>query len=176
MKSVLVLNATYQPLNIVRFQRAINLLDQGKAVSLDGSGHFIHFNSRPKIEIPYVVLLTYVVKQHKVKPANYSKRGVMVRDNYTCAYCGKKATTIDHVIPQDLGGATTFDNCVACCLSCNSKKANKTLEQLGWKLRKNELKTPSHLSVMLNRAPAGTEQRDAWAEYIYMYEPSLALV
>lgn len=53
-----------------------------------------------------------------------------------CRYCGsRKDLTMDHVHPASKGGGWEWENLVTCCFSCNSKKGDKTLEQLGWKLR-----------------------------------------
>src|SRR5260221_2461134 len=59
----------------------------------------------------------------------------MRRDNYLCAYCGTKAETIDHVIPRSRGGAHAWENCVASCMRCNHRKADRLIEELGWSLR-----------------------------------------
>lgn len=72
----------------------------------------------------------YDDKRHRV----FSKKGVLKRDNYLCAYCSEKATTIDHVVPRALGGLSTWMNCVAACIPCNSKKSHKTLDEAGMTL------------------------------------------
>jgi hypothetical protein len=62
----------------------------------------------------------------------FSKKGVLRRDGYQCAYCnGNKATTIDHLLPRARGGKSTWLNCVAACQPCNSRKADKLLEDSG---------------------------------------------
>lgn len=171
MQSVLVLSASFQPLSIVSAKRAVQLMQEQKANPLDMSGRFLH-SATQSIEIPYVVLLTYMVKQGDTTRTGFSRQGVLVRDNFECIYCGEHATTIDHVVPRALGGKSTYDNCVAACLSCNSKKANKTLSQMGWNVPDRTLKTPSHLAKMLTKA---TEENklNAWKNYIYMYDPRL---
>jgi 5-methylcytosine-specific restriction endonuclease McrA len=63
-----------------------------------------------------------------------TRAGVLRRDGRRCAYCGKRADTIDHVVPRSRGGAHTWDNCVAACRTCNSKKADRLIEELGWTL------------------------------------------
>jgi len=59
----------------------------------------------------------------------------MRRDNYLCAYCGSSADTIDHVVPRSRGGAHVWENCVASCTRCNHRKADRLIEEIGWKLR-----------------------------------------
>jgi 5-methylcytosine-specific restriction endonuclease McrA len=168
MQSVLVLNATYQPLSIVPAKRAIQLMLAGKATPLDGSGRYFSSSSE-RIEVPYVILMSRVVKQGKARKPGWSRHGVLARDNYSCVYCGNTATTIDHVIPQSQGGPTSYENCVAACQPCNSKKANRTLKQLGWTIPKKELKAPSHISRMLSRASSNPHQYEAWKTYINMF-------
>jgi 5-methylcytosine-specific restriction endonuclease McrA len=171
MQSVLVLNATYQPLSVVPAKRAIHLMKADKATALDGSGRFFTSPSE-SIEIPYVILLKKVVKQGKTREPGFSRRGVLARDNHSCVYCGKPANTIDHVFPRSLGGKDTYDNCVAACVACNSKKANKTLEQMGWALPKKPSKSPTHLTKLLAQARRHEHQFSAWRPYIALYEPS----
>jgi 5-methylcytosine-specific restriction endonuclease McrA len=63
-----------------------------------------------------------------------TRAGVLRRDGRRCVYCGRRADTIDHVVPRSRGGTHTWDNCVAACRLCNSRKADRLLEELGWKL------------------------------------------
>ena len=66
----------------------------------------------------------------------YSKRNIMVRDDHKCVYCGtEKELTIDHVIPISQGGKTSFENCVAACKTCNSKKGSRTPSEAKMYLR-----------------------------------------
>jgi len=69
-------------------------------------------------------------------PATFlvSRRGVLRRDGYRCAYCNRSADTIDHVQPKSRGGRDTWQNLVACCLNCNNKKGDRTLTEIGWHL------------------------------------------
>jgi len=64
----------------------------------------------------------------------HGTRGVLRRDNWRCQYCGKKATTVDHIVPRCQGGPTTWSNLAACCLSCNQFKSGRSPEQAGMKL------------------------------------------
>jgi 5-methylcytosine-specific restriction endonuclease McrA len=65
-----------------------------------------------------------------------NRANIMLRDRYACQYCGSnRELTIDHVVAQSKGGGNTWTNLVACCAACNSKKGDKSLEQLRWKLR-----------------------------------------
>lgn len=167
MESTLVLNASYEPLGIVSARSAINKILANKAVAIDNSEKIFHHaddNGSP-VYVPYVVLMTYMVNpKHSFGPKSFSRRGILARDKFTCAYCGKPGTTIDHVLPRALGGQNSYENCVTACLSCNSKKASKTLEQLGWSLPFKP-EAPSRYESFLFKA-SGEPLKKAWATYI----------
>jgi 5-methylcytosine-specific restriction endonuclease McrA len=65
----------------------------------------------------------------------YSRNGVLARDRHCCAYCGRRASTIDHVVPRSRGGDTSWTNTVACCLPCNQRKASRTPGEASMSLR-----------------------------------------
>ena len=69
----------------------------------------------------------------------FSRRNVAKRDHHTCQYCGAQPgweqVTIDHVVPRSQGGASSWTNCVAACVACNARKADRTPEQAGMRLR-----------------------------------------
>lgn len=172
MKSSLLLNATFEPISVIPATRAITLLVNDEAFSLDDSDTIFH-SQHMSVAVPYVLTLkNYVNKSVYATTAKFSKRGVLVRDNFTCAYCGNYADTIDHVIPRKDGGLSTYDNCVAACKSCNHKKGHKSLTQMNWTIGE-ELKAPSPLAKMLSRSLKNESQFNAWSKYIYMFEPNL---
>ena len=83
-----------------------------------------------------IELIKYIFPKWKYnrKPIHYSRKGVLERDGYICAYCHEYANTIDHVIPKCDGGGSSWLNTVACCRQCNTKKAGRTPEKAGMKL------------------------------------------
>ena len=87
--------------------------------------------------VPSIVRLKTYAPRH-IKKRRYCRSGIFKRDKYTCQYCEKSfhpnSLTIDHVVPKDMGGKTTWENCVASCHLCNNKKANKTPKMAGMKL------------------------------------------
>lgn len=173
MQSTLVLNASHEPLTVVPASRAITLLLQGKAVSLDDSERTFR-SAHSEIPVPYVIRLNYMVKRGARK-VSFSRRGVLVRDRFTCVYCKGYANTIDHVKPQSKGGLSTYDNCVAACRRCNSKKDDKSLEEMGWTLNMRPY-VPSWYMMAFNKAPANSEQRRVWGEHIALFDPKVALM
>lgn len=175
LASTMILNASYEPLTIVSAKRAVTLLLNGKAVSVEDGPHVFRSNDL-EIQVPYVIKLTYFVQRKAfLKPAKYSKATVLVRDGHSCAYCGRHATTIDHIIPRKHGGLSTYENCVAACTRCNSKKADKLLKEVGYQLLLKPY-APSPYSTLLSRVKAQTEVFDAWSKYVFMYQPELAEV
>jgi len=133
MGGVLLLNATYEPMRVLPLKRAIVLVLQEKAEIVEDEGGVIR-SENLSITLPKVIRLLYYVKIPYRKKVPLSNRTVLVRDKFKCAYCGQKATTIDHVWPKSLDGAHDWTNVVAACQPCNQKKGNRTLDQLGWTL------------------------------------------
>jgi len=134
--AVLLLNSTYEPLNVINFKRAVRLLIGGKADSIEGSGTDIRSGSS-SMRIPDVLRLTYFVHR-PIQRVKFTKYAVFLRDNFTCQYCGvrTKELTIDHVIPKVRGGETIWTNVVACCKRCNNSKGDKTVKEAGFMLKR----------------------------------------
>lgn len=164
MESTLLLNASFEPLDIISARRAVTKILNGKAIPVDNSPKFFHAENE-MLPIPYVAQMTYMVTRKRRGRIGFSRRGVLLRDNYTCAYCGKRADTIDHVIPKALGGTNSYENCVAACYTCNNKKSDTTLEKMGWSLGFRPA-TPSPYSLLLERSKPDDATRLVWMEYI----------
>ncbi|MFW0784591.1 HNH endonuclease [Gordonia sp. CPCC 206044] len=163
-RRVLLLNATYEPLTAISVRRAIVLLlrERADVVHADDHGLAVH-SADVSIPVPSVIRLRSFVKVPYRAVVPMSRAALMHRDRFRCGYCTAKATTIDHVVPRSRGGSHTWDNCVACCASCNHRKADRLLTELGWKLR------------VVPTAPKGRHWRllatvkeiePAWAQYI----------
>ena len=138
MSSVLVLNATYEPLSVVSTRRAVVLLLKEKAEILEAAERELHA-ANVSMPVPLVIRLVYYVRvPHKLN-VPLTRRTVMLRDNYSCQYCGaqlaKSDLTIDHVVPRVRGGETTWENVVCACKQCNLRKGSKPPEQAGMRLR-----------------------------------------
>jgi len=130
----LVLNATYEPLCVVPIRRAVVLVLKQKAEILHEDGGALH-SERVTIPIPSVIRLKYFVKVPLRARASLSRRAVFIRDSHTCQYCGGGAENVDHVIPRSRGGTHTWDNVVAACKRCNSRKENRLPHEVGLHLR-----------------------------------------
>ncbi|GAA1347955.1 HNH endonuclease [Arthrobacter roseus] len=130
----LVLNAGYEPLAVVTFRRAIVLVLTGKASVIAEEDEPV-VGPNEILARPSVILLNRYVRVPHRSGTEVSRRGVLRRDNHLCAYCGKPASTLDHVFPRSRGGGDSWENLVACCLPCNNLKGNRTLVEIGWQLR-----------------------------------------
>lgn len=146
MKRVLILNATYEPFDIVSWKTAMKKLhsDKDTVYVVEWYDWTISDTMGREYEVPAVMVLKdYVETAHKMAP--YSKANVYARDKYRCQYCGnrfkRRELTVDHVIPrsrwEELGDGktpTTFDNIVTACRPCNYKKGDKTIKEANMKL------------------------------------------
>ena len=132
MSSVTLLNASYEPLGAVSFKHAVRMLFREVATVEEGhDDRMIGPHPWPKV----IRLVRYVAAKWMYRPAGYTRAGVLKRDRHRCAYCGGRATTIDHVLPASRGGTWSWLNTVAACGACNSRKSNRTPREAGMRLR-----------------------------------------
>lgn len=167
MDRTLILDSSYQPVQIVSWQRAVALLFLGKCEIISEYDGFVRSTSIV-IKIPAVVRLLAAFRRHK-KPVKFSRINIYGRDKYSCQYCGAKKSigelTYDHVVPRSRGGKTTWTNIATCCSDCNRKKANRTPEQAGMRLLKQPV-APTATPVLVV-AVSRTSVPDAWRDYLY---------
>ena len=128
MERCVILNGDYSFLNVVNWKRAVCLLLKGKTEVLKFSNKEVRDSEGNVVtKVPLVMKLIKFIRTIYRNKVPFSKNNVFTRDGYKCAYCGSKGTlTIDHVIPQAMGGKTNFENCVAACRPCNHKKGRRT--------------------------------------------------
>ena len=141
-----MLNASYQPLCVVPTRRALVLALKGKAEVVHTNGHIFR-SEHIEMRAPSVVRLNYFVKVPFRARSSLSRRAVFVRDNFECQYCGRPAENVDHIVPRSRGGAHTWDNVVAACRPCNSRKENRSPADVGLSLRHPP--RPPHDSVWI---------------------------
>ena len=135
MSRALVLNASFEPLCVVSTRRALVLVLDDKAELLHAGDGAFH-SQRASYPEPSVVRLSYYVKVPYQARIALNRRAVFARDGHRCQYCGATAENIDHVIPRSRGGPHTWENVVAACRPCNSRKQDRFLEDSGMKLRR----------------------------------------
>lgn len=147
--TVLVLNSSYEPLNITSWKRAVVLLLKQKAQILS---HRV------------IRLLNYVkVPLSKIISYHPSRSLIYKRDGHKCQYCGAtRHLTIDHVIPKSKGGEDTWENLVVACNKCNTKKSDTLLEQTGMKLMKKPRAPYNKMQFVLTNS-----EISEWKEYTF---------
>jgi len=164
---VLVLNASFEPLNVINWRRAVKLVVLKKVEVLQESERVVR-SARMAVRVPAVVRIVRFVHFHRWD-VKLSRENIYARDKYRCQYCGEelrsKELTCDHVVPRSKGGATEWVNVVTCCPGCNRKKGGKTPEEAGLSLLKNPAR-PSWLVGFQTRFTA-TDPPAAWREYLY---------
>ena len=138
MEQTLLLNATYEPLKVVHWQKAITLWCQGKVEVISDvrpGGPLVSFSFR----LPSVIrLLRYIKIKRQIDYVPFSRANIYARDEHTCQYCAEALPsadlTFDHVVPVAQGGRKDWENIVTCCIPCNRRKGGRTPEQAGMHL------------------------------------------
>lgn len=135
MSRTLVLNASYEPLCVVTLHRAAVLVLLEKAEPVEIAEQPLRSTSTVVVA-PKVIRLKKMVRVPYRSTTRVTKRTVLLRDGYQCAYCTKRrGETVDHILPTSRGGTNTWDNVVAACKVCNGRKADRTPEEAGMTLR-----------------------------------------
>ncbi len=167
MNRVLVLNATYEPLSIISVQRAVVLLLKEKAELIEATEQRLHA-ARTSLPVPLVIRLVYYVRIPRQIVIAPTRHGVMLRDNYTCQYCGaapgRPHLSLDHVLPRSRGGLTAWENVVTACKACNVRKGDRTPEEAGMVLRRHPCR-PHYVAFLLL---AQARQQDVWHKYVFV--------
>src|SRR5271154_1827162 len=132
---VLVLNATFEPINVCTVRRAVVLLLKEKAEMIERGEWQLHSANATMARPMVIRLVTYVRIPRDTHRRKITRRAVFARDDWTCQYCGARSQlTVDHVVPRSKGGSSTWDNIVASCAPCNRRKGNALPRQAGMRL------------------------------------------
>lgn len=166
MERTLLLSQGYEPLATISWQRAISLLTLGKVEVVEEYDR--ELRSRYLIiKMPAVVRLITAFRRHKQK-VKFSRHNILARDRWKCQYCGIKVKTqdmtMDHVVPRSQGGVTCWENIVTSCEPCNAKKADRTPQQAGMRLKKQP-KRPNWVPIF--SVQLAGDAPDQWASYMY---------
>lgn len=195
MDHCLVLNSSYIPISIIPTKKALKMVYKNRAefVEVDNGYYscydfnswadlsafkeesgiksdddYIYFGDGKKIDFPFIIRAIYYsgIAYEKVK---LTRRNIYIRDEYTCAYCGKKFNTeklnIDHVIPKSRGGRNVWSNVVCSCVPCNTKKDNRTPDEAGMKLRRKPFE-PKY-NILLNYPISKREKYlKKWSDFV----------
>jgi 5-methylcytosine-specific restriction endonuclease McrA len=161
---VLVLNASYEPVNICGARRALVLLYKGDVFVEEAHDRLVHSD----IHLPSVIRLKHY-RRVPQRRHTVSRKHIYTRDRYTCQYCGevfgRDELTLDHVLPVSRGGKNTWENLVSCCERCNHKKADRTPEEAEMPLLHRPLPMTLHTGRHIMRALGAEDPR--WRKYLY---------
>jgi 5-methylcytosine-specific restriction endonuclease McrA len=166
-RPVLVLNASYEPINICAARRALVLVLKGVASAEEESQAHV-YSARHSIRVPSVIrLLEYRRIPHQTRAL--SRKNILMRDRYTCQYCHRtlpsSELTLDHVVPRSRAGETTWENLVACCHPCNNRKGSRTPDEANMKLSRAPRPFSLHTSRHLMRLLAKSDNQ--WQKYLF---------
>jgi 5-methylcytosine-specific restriction endonuclease McrA len=170
MEQTLLLNASYEPLKVVHWQKAITLWCQGKveviSVYSDREVRSVSFS----FKLPSVIrLLRYIKIKRNINYVPFSRANIYARDDHSCQYCGKvfptAELTFDHVVPVAQGGRKDWENIVTCCVACNRRKGGRTPIEASMHLirfpRRPDRAPAIRITVGMKNAPEG------WRDYFY---------
>src|SRR6059036_2331433 len=132
MQQVLVLNASYEPLNVTTVRRAHVLVFKGKAEVIEELDEPLR-SATVTFPRPHVIRLVQYVRVPRTLQRKISRRALFARDEWRCVYCGSTAgrLTLDHVVPRSKGGESVWENVVTACAPCNLRKGDRLLEETG---------------------------------------------
>jgi 5-methylcytosine-specific restriction endonuclease McrA len=163
MQHVLVLNASYEPLNVCSVRRAHVLVYKGKAEVIEKLEQPLH-SASSTFPWPHVIRLMTYVHVPRAAQRKISRRALFARDDWSCVYCGETGgrLTLDHVVPRSRGGESVWENVVTSCAPCNLRKGNRLPEEVSMTLRRQPRPPAPVLFIRLAapRIPTG------WRQYL----------
>ena len=186
--SVLVLNRLWQPIHTCSVKRALRLVCLGHAqiVQTDGEARYqthdlvswaehsanslkeeLVRTVRHAFRVPKIIVLALYDRIPR-KEVKFTRNNVFLRDKFTCQYCGngfiERELNLDHVVPRDKGGKTTWENIVTSCIGCNTRKANKLAHEVGMRLLRPPV-TPRWRPLFGMRSETSTDE--SWMQFLH---------
>ena len=179
---VLVLNKSFQPINVINLRRALTMLYADIAYALDEQYQMFNFESwselsagahnewigtsTGKLRVPRLLVLQ-IYNRVPAGRVRFSRRNIYVRDEHTCQYCGKEGHrtefNLDHVIPRSQGGGTNWENIVCSCIKCNTRKGGRTPKQAGMHLKRQPVQPSWH---DLTKIPIISVKHTLWEPFL----------
>ena len=168
MEATLLLNATYEPIKVISWKRAMTLWVQERVEIIDTHDREVRAVTF-SFKLPSIVRLLRFVKVRNLHQVKFSRANIYIRDDYTCQYCARRfepeELTFDHVVPVAQGGRRTWENIVTACVSCNRRKDARTPAEAGMTLLRPP-RRPAATAVF--RATVGVRTMPAsWRDYVY---------
>lgn len=169
LKNILVLDQSYQPIKIVSWMKAITLVLSGKAELVETEDMIPIHSVNQTFQLSSIIRIFKNIVHTKSTHISFTRHNIFLRDQWKCQYCHKQLKTHqlnwDHVLPRSRGGATVWENIVAACYPCNTKKADRTPEEAGMKLLKRPSK-PRFTVQMSVRMRGPTKVPESWKTYL----------
>lgn len=170
MEHTLVLNATYEPLQVVSWKRAVRILFQEKAEVVAEYEHEIRSVSLT-VRLPSVLRLRHYVSIKRIhQRVKFTRANIYIRDQHSCQYCGSPSPpeqlTYDHVIPVARGGLKSWENIVTCCIRCNRLKGNHLPEEVDLRLLRKP-KAPNGFPHKIQFLLSRKRTPESWKNYIF---------
>jgi 5-methylcytosine-specific restriction endonuclease McrA len=173
LQQVLVLNASYEPLNVTTVRRAHVLVFKGKAEVIEELDRTLN-SATDTYPWPHVIRLVQYVRVPRTVQRKISRRALFARDGWRCVYCGTSGgrLTLDHVIPRSKGGGSVWENVVTSCAPCNLRKGNRLLHEVAMELRARPRPPAPVLFIRLAapKIPAG------WQPYLNGFGTATAAI
>jgi 5-methylcytosine-specific restriction endonuclease McrA len=186
----LCLDKAWKPYNLIPVKDAVSALVESmlnndglvEAYKVDETRRFRNGSRSVDMPAPLVIVRYDYLEPQRDEINTFSKRVMFARDGFTCQYCGHRASprnvfkelTVDHVKPQHMfasrSEATSYENCVAACTSCNSRKGGK-LPYEAHMMPRTTPKVPSMVQLRFGGKSLHDEQRDYIATY-FRCDPS----
>ncbi len=184
-RPTLVLNKRWRPIQVCSVREAIGLVAKGSAKIIDPAdfsqvdfmtwadvsksrakhGDLMIRSTKLSIIPPEVIVLNKYEGEGE-KSVVFSRRNLFKRDKYTCMYCGvqpgPEELTVDHIMPKSRGGISSWENCALACVECNKRKANRTPDEAGMKLRR----VPKKPSWKTLAQVAPRDRRESWEQFL----------
>jgi 5-methylcytosine-specific restriction endonuclease McrA len=163
VQQVLVLNASYEPLNVCSVRRAHVLVWKGKAEVVEDLDRPLRAASST-FPWPHVIRLLAYVRVPRAVQRRISRRALFARDGWRCVYCGSSGgrLTLDHVVPRSRGGESSWENVVTACAPCNLHKGDRLLEESGLSLTRLPKAPAPELFIRLSTPTIPTR----WIQYL----------
>ena len=162
MQQVLVLNASYEPLNVCTVRRAHVLVFKGKAEVLESLDRPLR-SASSTFRWPHVIRLVSYVRVPRTVQRKISRRALFARDGWRCVYCGSSGRlTLDHVVPRSRGGDSVWENVVTSCAPCNLRKGNRLLEETEFRMKVSPRPPSPQLFIRL----AAPKIPQTWTPYL----------
>lgn len=171
VQRVLVLNSSYEPLNVCTMRRAYVLVFKGRAEVIEKHAQPLH-SASDTFQRPHVIRLLTYVHVPRLAKRRISRPVLFARDGWRCGYCGSSTgkLTLDHIVPRSRGGESVWENVVASCAPCNRRKGDRLLDETEMALRVRPRPPAPLVFIKL----AATSVPANWRPYLQGYGVSSA--